>query len=175
MQEEWRDIKNYPGCKVSNLGNVKNKEKLLKPSLVGLERKYQQVKLPGRKIKYVHRLVAETFIPNTLGKPLVDHINMDTSDNKVNNLRWATYSENRTNTYKRKNLSSIYKGVYKTPYNTWRSEISVNKKKIKLGSFSSEKQAKDAYIKAAQNIYGEYIRLNQNSPEGLHYKSKYSI
>lgn len=47
-----------------------------------------------------HRLVAETFIPNPENKREVDHINRNTSDNRVENLRWVTRSENNRNTVK---------------------------------------------------------------------------
>lgn len=45
-----------------------------------------------------HRLVVETFIPNPEGKSLIDHINGIRTDNRVENLRWATSSENKINT-----------------------------------------------------------------------------
>ena len=41
----------------------------------------------------IHRLIAETFIPNPENKPTVDHINGNRTDNRIENLRWATYSE----------------------------------------------------------------------------------
>ena len=46
----------------------------------------------------VHRLVADVFIPNTDSKPTVDHINRIRDDNRVQNLRWATYKEQADNT-----------------------------------------------------------------------------
>ena len=51
----------------------------------------------GGKSYAVHRLVAETFIPNPENKECVDHINNDRHDNYVNNLRWATNKENASN------------------------------------------------------------------------------
>jgi len=47
-----------------------------------------------KKVYSVHRLVAETFIPNPDNKPVVDHIDKDRRNNMVNNLRWVTAKEN---------------------------------------------------------------------------------
>jgi hypothetical protein len=58
---------------------------------------YRQVSI-YKKHYLVHRLVAETFIPNPENKPFIDHINRDRSDNRVENLRWVTAQENQNNT-----------------------------------------------------------------------------
>ena len=54
----------------------------------------------NRKKYRVHRLVAECYIPNPKGLREVDHINRDPQNNRVENLRWATRSDNLRNTIK---------------------------------------------------------------------------
>lgn len=55
----------------------------------------------GRKPNYcqilLHRLIAQAFVPNPDNKPEVDHINRNTLDNRVENLRWVTHKENCNN------------------------------------------------------------------------------
>ena len=64
---------------------------------------YMRVGING-KLYSVHRLVAETFIPNPDNKPCIDHNNRIKDDNDYNNLSWVTYTENNYNT--RRNLLS---------------------------------------------------------------------
>ena len=47
-------------------------------------------------VKYIHRLVAEVWVPNPDNKPLVRHKNGNLKDNRAKNLIWATYSEAQT-------------------------------------------------------------------------------
>lgn len=53
-----------------------------------------------RKDFSVHRLYAKAYIPNPLNKPFIDHINRIRTDNRLENLRWVTRSENSRNTKK---------------------------------------------------------------------------
>ena len=103
--EIWKEIPNYEGYQVSNLGRVKSleridalghrlKEKILKPQLDG---RYYQVVLCKQSIKKtyrVHRLVWEAFngqIPEGLQ---VNHINEVKTDNRLSNLNLMTAKEN---------------------------------------------------------------------------------
>lgn len=69
---------------------------------------YMQVQI-DKKRYMVHRLVAETFLPNTKAKPEVDHRDRNRSNNCVDNLKWATKEENRRN---RSDVDDVsYRGI----------------------------------------------------------------
>ena len=99
---------------------------------------YASTKIAG-KIHLVHRLIMKP-------KPslIVDHINHDRLDCRRENLRIVTSKQNAQNTGKLDNKSSIYKGV-SWENGKYRSSITVNKKKIHLGSYYNEISAANAY------------------------------
>lgn len=58
---------------------------------------YHRISINGiQKMKLVHRLIAEAYLPNPEDKPCVDHKNEDKTLNAARNLRWCTYPENMT-------------------------------------------------------------------------------
>ncbi len=105
---------------------------------------------------YMHREIMN--FPKGL---LVDHRNLIGLDNRRDNLRTATRSENGYNNSKRKNTSSRFIGVsfYKR-CRKWAAYISSNRKRKHIGYFDSEIAAALAYDAAAKKYHGEFARLN---------------
>lgn len=98
MSEQWKDIPGFEGLyQISDLGRVFSVRRGKLRKLNNTGRGYMQVMLSKegrREYPLVHRLVAETFIPNPENKPHINHINGNKSDNRVENLEWCTMSEN---------------------------------------------------------------------------------
>lgn len=99
MEEIWKDVVGFEGLyKVSNYGRVFSVKSncVLKPSGTYRNRKYLGVGLYNGKnhTKPIHRLVAEAFLPNPNGYKVINHIDEDPSNNRVDNLEWCTYEYN---------------------------------------------------------------------------------
>ena len=104
MSEIWKDIEGYEGLyQVSNLGEVRSiiqtssRRKCILRQYQN-ENGYMKVNLYNLngicKKKYIHRLVAESFIENPSNKPNINHIDCNVKNNNVNNLEWCTQREN---------------------------------------------------------------------------------
>ena len=82
------------GCMPTDLHEV-----MPRPGKNGYDRVYMRNDETGKRVdRYVHRLVAEAFIPNPENKPVVNHKNCDRSINEDTNLEWATIKENNKQT-----------------------------------------------------------------------------
>jgi len=93
----------------------------------------------------VHRLIGKAFIPNPLNKPCIDHINQIRDDNRLINLRWATYSENNKNMNTNNEDIHIYKKNNKTCNQgyIWVFQINIDgKQKTIKSSVDNEKLIK---------------------------------
>lgn len=174
FMEIWKDIPNYEGYyQVSNLGNVKRLDRMIKHTSGGL------MFVKGRVLKQcratngylalslskdgcikqinTHRLVAMAFLGHiSTGSILVvDHINNVKTDNRLENLQILTQRENSnkyTEKYKR-TLSSKYTGVsWKKCIKKWCSRININNKSITLGYFNNEIDAHNAYQNALKQL-----------------------
>ena len=103
MKEEWKPVKGYEGIyAVSNYGNVYSirSERILIP--IKTRAGYLRVHLSvggDCKSRFVHRLVAQAFIPNPDGKPTVNHSDGNKFNNCIDNLVWATHKENNEHAY----------------------------------------------------------------------------
>ena len=90
---------------------------------------------------------------------IIDHIDMNKENNKIENLRPATKSQNNVNCYVRSNNSTGVKGVYfcKTT-NKWRARINYNGKAIEIGRFDVLQDAKNARLIREKEIFGEFAK-----------------
>jgi hypothetical protein len=171
--EVWKDVKNYDGYQVSNLGRVKSKERIVY-SKSGTARPVKEVILKNeinkgyhrvglsknnviKRLK-VHQMVAIAFLNHTpCGyKYVINHKNFIRSDNRVENLEIVTQRENANQ--KHIVSTSIYTGVcWAKKIEKWLSSIKVKGKKIHLGYFNSEKEASEYYEAAV-------LAINNNEP-----------
>lgn len=162
--EEWRPIQGCPNYTVSNKGRVKNARhnRLLKQNFD--KDGYCQVGFNANASHRVHRLIAEAFIPNPQHLPVPDHIDMDKTNNNIENLRWVTYSQNSQNQPKQTGRTSVYKGVQVVTLENGGirilSAITKDGKIFKLGSFPTEEAAARAYDAKARELYGDLARVN---------------
>ena len=90
--EEWRKLELDPTVELSSRGRVKRHGRISKAKAKDKDG-YRRITVKGKSYA-LHRLIAETFIPNPDNLPVVDHINNVHDDNRVCNLRWATVQEN---------------------------------------------------------------------------------
>jgi hypothetical protein len=127
--EDTAIIEEFPNYSISRDGVVMNNETghILK-SYINKQIGYFQIKLE-HKWRYIHRLLAKTFITNPENKLFIDHINRDRLDNRLENLRWATRSENNYN--KSLRSDNLLKETNISPHARGGYNVALHQKKIR--------------------------------------------
>lgn len=113
--EIWKDIKDYEGLyQVSNYGRVRSIGNGYTWKTVRILKQTKQkngymfvtlYKEGKQKHSYIHRLVAEVFVPNPYNLPQINHKDEDKSNNNFNNLEWCTSKYNNNYNNHNTNLS----------------------------------------------------------------------
>ena len=149
---EWKQIEGYTEHFVSNTGLIRNKRGMILKHYMN-NKGYCSVKFScDKKHHLISRLVALAFIPNPDNKPEIDHINNQKSDNSVENLRWATRSENMINRPKKEGCASKFKGVYwNGKLQKWYAKYT-NIRQVHLGVYDTEEEANDAYLNYRKSL-----------------------
>ena len=109
-------------------------------------RGHVQIKIDG--IKYAARRLAYILITGCY-PAFLDHVDQDKTNNRFENLRPCTPSQNKANT-------NGYKGVYQMKNGKWRAQICKDYKVIHLGSFSTLEEAELAYRNKHAELFGEF-------------------
>lgn len=171
QDEVWKDVVGYEGLyRISNQGTVcrlyKNgKVNFMTPRILN---GYWRVKLCNgntQKEYFLHRLIAQAFIPNPENKPEINHINGIKTDNRIENLEWVTRSENAIHATKTGLLKySEYR------YNRTRDVNSKPVMCVETGKIyvSCTEAGKDIKTDAAH--IGECISGKRNTAGGYHWK-----
>lgn len=111
------------------------------------------------KILYKAHRLAWFYVHGVMPSSPIDHRNTVTNDNRVGNLRLASYVLNGGNRGKNQRNSTGFKGVTKNPRSSnYFAKIQKDGKPYYLGTFATAEEASIAYQNAAKQLYEEYAR-----------------
>jgi hypothetical protein len=125
---------------------------------------YRYIRVNG-KMMLAHRMAWLMATGEDPGDRMVDHINGDCLDNRIENLRLADHSQNGANARRHSRNTSGLKGASKVLKKgkwtgRWQASITVRNKQINLGYFDTVENAHAAYLAAAQKHHGEFARAD---------------
>ena len=160
MKEQFKQIPDFPKYEISNLGRVKSlyTGKFMSLNLrdgyygVVLTKTENGIRKQWR--KSIHRLVAESFIPNPENLPCINHKDENKLNNNIENLEWCSHQYNNTYNGRAKKIGEKLKG--KVPWNKGKTNIfskdSLEKisKAMKGKPFRGNQYVKINYARVAQ-------------------------
>lgn len=127
---------------------------------------YREIKIKNKSFR-AHRLAWQIYY-GRITKMEIDHINGDRSDNRISNLREVTRNQNMANTFK--HINGKLPGCYfHTRDRVWLASIKINKEIRHIGTFHSQEEAHEAYMRAYERMKHE---IKQECVCG--YKGNYS-
>jgi hypothetical protein len=110
-------------------------------------------------LHYAHRLIW-LYHYGVAPNGMLDHIDMNRSNNRIENLREVTPTQNSMNRLKNKSNKSGFKGVsFHEKTKKWRASCAVNGKQKYLGLYDLPEEAYAAYVKEVSKHHGEYGRI----------------
>lgn len=160
MVISWRDLIlcNFDTGDIFWVNPPSNRVKIFSKAISTTSCGYMDIGINGS--RFLSHRVIWAMRHNGLSASLqIDHINCIRTDNRISNLRLATNSQNMMNTKLRSTNSSGYKGVWFDKTNsTWVGEVWVNKKKHRVGRFSSPQDAAMAVEQKRAELHGKFFR-----------------
>jgi hypothetical protein len=118
---------------------------------------YRDITIEGRSYR-AHQL-AWLYMTGKWCAGAIDHRDRNPSNNRWDNLRRATVSQNNANRRRHKNNACGFKGVTPIPSGRWRASIYKNRRRRHLGIFATPEAAHAAYVAAARKLFGEFARM----------------
>jgi hypothetical protein len=178
--EVWKKIKGTEhDLEVSSKGNVRGfnvpignrwglnllKDKTYKQSKTQYGYSCVRIIMKGNinKRYFVHRLVAEAFIPNPENKPQVNHINSNKRDNRIENLEWVNNSENQLHAYSNGKVGA-YKGKFGKDHNQSKPVLCL--KDVVVLEFENISRASE-YLNVSVQAVSQAIRFSNRKCKGF--------
>lgn len=129
------------------------KTKQLIKACIKCNSRYKRIMI--NKMSYVlHRVIYQLHYGDLTADDVIDHIDQNKHNNKIENLRKADVFLNNQNQGNRKNNTSGYKGVsWSKQKKKWRATITINSKHKTLGFFETKEEAYNCYIQAKQKFH----------------------
>lgn len=119
---------------------------------------YKQVECEGKNYM-LHRIIYEMHKGEIEKGLQIDHIDGDPLNNKIENLRVCTQTQNRQNSKLSSNNTTGYRGVVRTKNNKFQARLTLEGKKLYLGLFDTPKEAFDCVETTRKELYGEFATL----------------